>query len=409
MAKLIFIFLAVGSFLFYSCQYKADQMNTPHTTVVEERTEDLPKSPKPSTPIPVKHEEDVVEAASVNSKSPAHFKDMHSFMNSYCFTCHGEKKQKGKLRLDNLEFNEDTMLVWQDVVDQLTTGDMPPEDEKMPTQNERQRMISALKEDINLFDTKPKQAILRRLTQKEYLNTVRDLFQMRTEVFMGASEFPPDERKHNFSNNGETLVTSSYLMDKYLDAANAVVEQILPEEKAKPKTRKWVFNPPFDPDTRDYVSWFYGKYKFQDILQNDTSLRDIYLHVKDFKQGVPERGFYNIKVKVEGLNRQKNPSVLGNNDEALSIKIAAGTLKDGQVGKAIKSDKFIGEFELPDDKVHTVEIRTWLEKATLQNSLSLKAMILLRHLQIEPLEEPNHSTLKGQTPKNTSLQKPLAG
>ena len=357
MVKLLFILITLGGFLFYSCQYQKEQNDS---SLKSEK--DVHASSSNSEHILVKHEEKNNETAPQKSVSLAHLKDINAFMGSYCYQCHGEKKQKGKLRLDTLDFNKDTILAWQDVVDQLTTGDMPPEDEKAPSSEERQKMISAVQDEINKFDTKPESSILRRLTQREYLNTVRDLFEMRTEVFMGASEFPPDERKHNFSNNGETLVTSSYLMDKYLDAANAVVKQILPEEKAKPKTQKWIFTPPFDTRTRDYVSWFYGKYKYQDILQNDTSLRAIYLHLQDFKQGVPERGFYKIKLKVEGLNRQKNPSPLGNKEEALSIKIAAGTIKDGDVGKAIKSDKFIGEFSLPDDKVHTLEIKTWLEK-----------------------------------------------
>ena len=353
MIKLLFIFLSVGAFAFYSCQYQTDQslkQNDP-TNAVQEKTGELS---------PENTEVSVVPA--IKSIPIAHLKDMNSFMDSYCYRCHGEKKQKGKLRLDNLEFNEESMLVWQDVVDQLSTGDMPPEDEKMPSKEERQKMITAVQSEINKRNIKPNYAVLRRLTKKEYINTVRDLFQMRTEVFMGASEFPPDERKHNFSNNGKTLVTSSYLVDKYLDAANEIVKQVLPEEKAKPKVQKWTFNPPFDDKSRDYVSWFYGKNKYQDLLQNDISLRDIYLHVRKFSKGVPARGYYNIKLTVEGKNRKKNPSPLGNKLEALSIKVAAGKESDGSAGKAIKSDKFIGEYPLPDDKIHTVEIRTWLEK-----------------------------------------------
>ena len=349
MIKLLFIFLTAAGFACYSCQYQKEI-----DTAIETATES-------ETFVKTSVVTDEIELAEKVISQP-HSKGVDSFLNSYCYNCHGEKKQKGKLRLDNLTFNKETILVWQDVVDQLTVGDMPPEDEKMPGDEERRMVISAIKSEIHKFNPKPESSVLRRFTQKEYINTIRDLFEMRTEVFMGASEFPPDERKHNFSNNGEALVTSSYLMDKYLDAANAVVEQILPEEKSAPKAKKWTFTPPFDTETRDYVTWFYGKYKYQDILQNDTSLRAIYLHLRDFKKGVPERGFYKIKVELEGRNRLKNPSPLGNKEEALSIKIAAGNIKDGDIGKSIKSDKFIGEYSLPDDKVHTIEIRTWLEK-----------------------------------------------
>ncbi|MCH2207471.1 MAG: DUF1592 domain-containing protein [Lentisphaerales bacterium] len=294
--------------------------------------------------------------------SEAHLTKMGAFMDSYCYSCHNEQKKKGKLRLDDLQFNAENLLVWQEIADRITTEDMPPEDEKMPTQKERQDMVLAILENIENIGKGATQSPLRRLTQKEYVNTVRDLFSMRTEVFMGASEFPPDERKHNFSNNGEALVTSSYLMDKYLDAANAIVDQVLPEETTKPKTQKWSFKPPFRLSKQDFVSWYYGRRDFQDMMQNETSLREIYLYVDKFSQGVPERGLYKIRVQVEGMNRNKRPSPLGNKLESLSIKVAAGILADGDLGRAVKSDKFIGEYPLPDDEKHTIEFTTWLEK-----------------------------------------------
>ena len=133
MGKLFFIFLALGGFVFYSCQYQAEQnlKSDKSTNEAIEKVEVKTTEKTDSTVhVSVKTEKEETVDTSTKSIPVAHFKDMHSFMNSYCFSCHGEKKQKGKLRLDNLEFNEDTMLVWQDVVDQLTTGDMPPEDEK---------------------------------------------------------------------------------------------------------------------------------------------------------------------------------------------------------------------------------------------------------------------------------------
>ena len=349
MIKILSIFLTLGIFTYAGCLYR--KTHEPSKLEVNRKVESK------------KEQKSVTQVSTSISVDPKiHSQTIKPFFQNYCFKCHNEDKQKGKLRLDNLEFNSDSLLVWQDVIDQLTTGDMPPEDEKMPGDSERKKLISSIQNELDKFGKKENYAVLRRLTQKEYINTIRDLFQMRTEVFMGASEFPPDERKHNFSNNGEALVTSSYLVDKYLDAANAVVDQILPEETSKPQPHKWTFTPPFRMSQRDYASWFYGHYNYQDILQNDTSLRDIYLTIDKFENGVPERGFYKIKITVEGRNRKKNPSPLGNKNEALSIKIAAGTKKDGEVGKSIKSDKFIGEFPLPDDQVQTIEFKTWMEK-----------------------------------------------
>ena len=49
-----------------------------------------------------------------------------------CVRCHGPKKQKGKMRLDTLSLQMTNGTIaqrWQDVLDALNAGDMPPEDE----------------------------------------------------------------------------------------------------------------------------------------------------------------------------------------------------------------------------------------------------------------------------------------
>ena len=53
------------------------------------------------------------------------------FLENNCIRCHGEKKQKGKLRFDQLDFSisdKDEALHYQDVLDVLNSGEMPPEE-----------------------------------------------------------------------------------------------------------------------------------------------------------------------------------------------------------------------------------------------------------------------------------------
>jgi len=75
-------------------------------------------------------------AASALSAIP---KDALEVMTSHCVTCHGETKQKGKIRLDNLaQLGDDarTQLL-RKVQEQLELGEMPPEDEKQPSAAQR--------------------------------------------------------------------------------------------------------------------------------------------------------------------------------------------------------------------------------------------------------------------------------
>ena len=70
-----------------------------------------------------------------------------SFLSKNCFRCHGPEKQKGKLRLDelSLELSNDSIAAhWQDVLDTLNAGDMPPEDEKQPTKKELTGFLAEL-------------------------------------------------------------------------------------------------------------------------------------------------------------------------------------------------------------------------------------------------------------------------
>ena len=61
------------------------------------------------------------------------------FLNKYCCDCHGEKKQKADRRFDFLtgsveDFKQQEL--WQEILDQLNLGEMPPEDERQPSDRE---------------------------------------------------------------------------------------------------------------------------------------------------------------------------------------------------------------------------------------------------------------------------------
>ena len=69
------------------------------------------------------------------------------FLEKHCIACHGTKKQKGKLRLDELsiELSNDSIAAhWQDVLDTLNAGDMPPEEEEQPGKKELTGFLAEL-------------------------------------------------------------------------------------------------------------------------------------------------------------------------------------------------------------------------------------------------------------------------
>ena len=74
-----------------------------------------------------------------------------TFLKHYCYKCHGPDKQKAKRRFDTLsvtirDFRQQEQ--WQEMVDQLNLGEMPPEDEEQPTREERLAAVKSMTEAI---------------------------------------------------------------------------------------------------------------------------------------------------------------------------------------------------------------------------------------------------------------------
>src|SRR5262245_8407124 len=106
---------------------------------------------------------------------------------------------------------------------------MPPAGEERPTPEERQKVLDWIKFDvfrINPNDPDPGRVTVRRLNRTEYRNTIRDL----TGVDYNTTEFfPVDDSGYGFDNIGDVLSVSPLLMEKYLQAAEKIVDQSVPK------------------------------------------------------------------------------------------------------------------------------------------------------------------------------------
>ena len=67
------------------------------------------------------------------------------FFRSHCIKCHGPEKSKAGIRLDKIDGNVALgreMETWEAVLEQLTMGEMPPEEEQQPSLADRERVLS---------------------------------------------------------------------------------------------------------------------------------------------------------------------------------------------------------------------------------------------------------------------------
>src|SRR5207245_1098550 len=76
----------------------------------------------------------------------------------------------------------------------------------------------------------PGRVTIRRLNRAEYNNTIRDLVGID---FHPAEDFPADDVGYGFDNMGDVLSLSPLLFEKYLAAAETIVDRILADAAAR--------------------------------------------------------------------------------------------------------------------------------------------------------------------------------
>ena len=235
-----------------------------------------------------------------------------AFLQKHCIRCHGEKKQKGNQRFDVLEFPISSQLDAihvQDIIDQLNLGEMPPEDEKQPSEDVRKAIIAELTSRLKVAREKLRstegQTLLRRLNRREYINTLEDLFDLDLRTFDPTRNFPRDNVSHNLDNLGDTLVTSGYLLDHYLEAADTVVEKALGMTQI-PEEKSWHFKGNFDQGQElrfSHKNVFNFRYLCVYEVPNTVNHEGGYAAISEFEKGVHEDGEYEIQVLANAMHR----------------------------------------------------------------------------------------------------------
>src|SRR4051812_34571931 len=159
-------------------------------------------------------------------------KDIKPLLNQYCFACHGNGKHKGDLTLDKFSTWNQVQAdkqTWQTVQDALAQGIMPPEEKPQPTKLQKDLISAWAAEAMDYIDCTgpidPGHVVIHRLNRNEYNNTIRDL--VGVADFNPANDFPADDTGYGFDNIGDVLTMSLLLAEKYLSAAEQVMDRAI--------------------------------------------------------------------------------------------------------------------------------------------------------------------------------------
>ncbi len=154
-----------------------------------------------------------------------------TFLESHCTDCHDSADKKGGLDLTALKWDPTTrgnFDEWVKIMDRVVKGEMPPPKKARPDATAQRTFVTALDKALHDFDAKRAVAggrtVLRRLNRVEYENTVRDLLSISTSL---ANILPEDTPMHGFDTVAEGLRFSQLQMEKYLEAADAALDDAI--------------------------------------------------------------------------------------------------------------------------------------------------------------------------------------
>ncbi len=162
------------------------------------------------------------------------------FLVRHCLECHGMEKPKGNLRLDRLSEDfaiEANREQWLSVLKRIKAGEMPPKEKSRPPEKDVQALTDWLEVRVAASDAAARAAqgrvVLRRLNRIEYENTINDLLGINVNL---KEQLPADGSANGFDNAGAAHHTSSFLMEKYLEAADTAFNAAI-ANRPKPPPR----------------------------------------------------------------------------------------------------------------------------------------------------------------------------
>lgn len=155
-------------------------------------------------------------------------KEVAPLLKKYCSNCHGPKAQTAGV--DVTQYRDEAAvvqarMVWEKISENVQSGHMPPKGALQPTDKERTTIASWIDAKLSQVDCDlrdPGRVTLRRLNRAEYNNTIRDLVGV---AFKPAEDFPSDDVGYGFDNIGDVLSLSPLLMEKYLNAAEQIIDK----------------------------------------------------------------------------------------------------------------------------------------------------------------------------------------
>jgi hypothetical protein len=164
-------------------------------------------------------------------------------LSARCGDCHGDAEQNAKINFvaartpEQLAGDAD---LWFRMLEQVESGNMPPEEAEPLTADERKTLIDwvrgSLATELAAVRRREGRSHLRRLSRQEYANTVLDILGIRPAV---ARHLPPDGRVDGYDKISAALPFSAAGMEGFMTIAEDTIATLLDAPKTSGTVRLW--------------------------------------------------------------------------------------------------------------------------------------------------------------------------
>lgn len=260
------------------------------------------------------------------------------FLAAHCVGCHGAVKPKGDFRIDQLAPDLDAATSrdrWLAVLKRVKAGEMPPKGKPRPPEKDVAALagwITVRVDEAAATRSAEGRVVQRRLNRVEYENTVRDLLGVDVDL---KELLPIDGSAGGFDNVGEAMHTSSFLLDRYLEAADTALKFAVANLPRPPLVKKR-----YDlKDERAVKVATESVYRKQDdalVMFSSSAWNTIV--VGQFYP--PDRGRYRVRISAYGVQGQGKP---------VTFRVDVGPMLMGT------KNHLVDYYDVPADKPTVIE------------------------------------------------------
>ena len=236
-------------------------------------------------------------------------RDRGPFLQRHCLGCHAGDEPEAGLDLQALRFDpadSGNYRRWVRVFGHVNAGKMPPEDEPRPVALEREGFLASLARSLREAGARRQASMgrvqARRLTRFQYERTMHDLLGIDIPL---KDALPEDPRADGFDTVAEAQQVSHFLLEKFLNAADAAIDEAF----------KKALNPPADYSIilagKSLARAARGNRREPELRAHDVAVWSTgqFYHGRMPATSVPESGWYRVRLRVSAINPPRDGGV----------------------------------------------------------------------------------------------------